>query len=216
LIRALQPWLVGGAGLAVVALAAGLLPGRLMREATGGRWLRRDALVLVAAGLGAGLATLAGLALLTPLDGPTRWTLAACAIVLTCVLLTDLRAMVIADLHIVALLVAALVGPLARWPLEALAGAAVGGGLLWGVRLAFRRVRGVEGLGLGDVKLMVALGALLGPERVLWVIVAGALLGLAWGLRAGRASDHRTIVVPFGAAAAPPALATLLLAWAGP
>jgi leader peptidase (prepilin peptidase)/N-methyltransferase len=119
---------------------------------------------------------------------------------------------------VVGLLLLAVIGPLAPSWRTALAGAVVGGGLLWAVRWAFRRTRGVEGLGLGDVKLMAALGALTGPERVLWIIVAGAVLGLGWGLirsrrRKGEQADgtEAAVVVPLAAASALPALAVLLL-----
>ena len=70
----------------------------------------------------------------------------------------------------------------------AAAGALVGGGLLWGVRAGFRRLRGKEGLGLGDVKLAAALGLLIGPLGIVNAIAAGAmgLLGVALLFQPGR------------------------------
>lgn len=198
--------------LAVVALVASLIPGRLMREATDDAWTRGDGLRVATTAFGVGLLVLAGLRTVTA--GPAPWVLVGClaavGTILTVVAILDAKALVVADLHVVALLVLALAGPLAQPWSTALAGAVVGGGLLWGVRWAFRRVRGVEGLGLGDVKLMIALGALVGPEPVLWIIVAGALLGLAWGL-VRRGSGDQPVAVPLAAACAPPALAVLLL-----
>lgn len=205
--------------LLLAAMVSGLVPGRLMRQALDGGWTRGDGWRLVGTAFVVGLLVWTGLTEATAgLDGATVRALAVCGVVLTGVLVLDAKALVVADLHVVGLLLLALVGPLASpWPM-ALAGAAVGGGLLWAVRWAFRRARGVEGLGLGDVKLMAALGALTGPERVLWIIVAGAVLGLVWGLVRNRLGDARqasegggTVVAPLAAAAALPALAVLLL-----
>jgi LPXTG-motif cell wall-anchored protein len=214
----LEAWLSVG-GLLAVALAASLVPGRLMREALDGDWTWGDGWRLAGTAFLAGVLVWAGLARTAPhLDAATASALAACGVVLTAVLVLDAKALVVADLHVVGLLLLAVVGPLApSWP-TALAGAVVGGGLLWTVRWAFRRARGVEGLGLGDVKLMAALGALTGPERVLWIIVAGAVLGLAWGLVLSRRREGSqagegggALVVPLAAASTLPALAVLLL-----
>jgi len=205
--------------LLVAAMVSSLVPGRLMRQALDGGWTRGDGWRLVGTAFLAGLLVWTGLTeAATGLDSATVGALAVCGVVLTAVLVLDAKALVVADLHVVGLLLLALVGPLASsWP-KALAGAVVGGGLLWTVRWAFHRARGVEGLGLGDVKLMVALGALTGPERVLWIIVAGAVLGLVWGLVRSRFQDGNqadggggAVVVPLAAAAALPALAVLLL-----
>jgi len=44
-----------------------------------------------------------------------------------------------------------------------LLGVFIGGGLLWGVAEAYFRLRGIEGMGFGDVKMMAMVGALLAP-----------------------------------------------------
>ena len=195
--------------LIVAALVAGLVPGRLMRQATDGGWTRGDGLRVAATAFVVGVLVLAGLRIVDA-DWLVAIALAVVGVLLTAVAILDAKALVVADLHVVGLMVLALVGPLVQpWP-AALAGAVVGGGLLWGVRWAFKRVRGVEGLGLGDVKLMIALGALAGPERVLWIIVAAALLGLVWGLVRRRAVEQ-PIAVPLAATSALPALTVLLL-----
>ena len=55
------------------------------------------------------------------------------------------------------------------------------------------------GLGAGDVKLLGAVGALLGPLFLLWTlpgtVLAGALLALAWAARRGvlRETIHNTL-----------------------
>ena len=70
--------------------------------------------------------------------------------------------------------------------LAACFGAAAGGGGLWFLSWAYRRIRGEEGLGLGDAKLMLLVGALLGPVAVPLTLFAGAVLALPLGLIAAR------------------------------
>jgi leader peptidase (prepilin peptidase) / N-methyltransferase len=65
---------------------------------------------------------------------------------------------------------------------DAILGAAVGSGLLWLVSEAYFRLRGREGMGLGDVKMMLLAGAFLGAKRTLLTILAGSLLGSILGL----------------------------------
>src|SRR5271156_3035848 len=65
---------------------------------------------------------------------------------------------------------------------DALLGAALGSGLLWLVSEAYFRLRGREGMGLGDVKMMLMAGAFLGAKRTLLTILAGSLLGSLLGL----------------------------------
>ncbi len=60
---------------------------------------------------------------------------------------------------------------------DAIFGAAFGSGLLWLVSEAYFRLRGREGMGLGDVKMMLMAGAFLGAKRTLLTILAGSLLG---------------------------------------
>jgi leader peptidase (prepilin peptidase)/N-methyltransferase len=59
-------------------------------------------------------------------------------------------------------------------------GAAAGFFALAGVALAYRRLRGMEGLGRGDTKLMAAAGAWLGWAGLPSVLLAASLGGLAW------------------------------------
>ena len=61
--------------------------------------------------------------------------------------------------------------------LDGLLGAAFGSFLLWGVATAYKRVRGREGMGMGDVKMMAMAGAFLGPRGSFLTIILGTLLG---------------------------------------
>jgi leader peptidase (prepilin peptidase)/N-methyltransferase len=80
-----------------------------------------------------------------------------------------------------------------------LAGVAFGGGLLWIVREAFFRVRGIEGMGLGDVKMMAMVGAFLGlPLTLLTILlgsVAGSVIGLTFIRLFGKSREYE---LPFG------------------
>lgn len=62
---------------------------------------------------------------------------------------------------------------------QRLIGAAAGFLVLWGIAFAYRRVRGREGLGGGDPKLLAALGAWLGWQQLPFVLLGSGLLGLA-------------------------------------
>ncbi len=83
--------------------------------------------------------------------------------------------------------------------LDALLGAALGSGLLWLVSEAYFRLRGREGMGMGDVKMMLMVGAFLGAKRTLLTIFAGSLLGSILGLAfmAARRKDSN-YELPFG------------------
>lgn len=65
---------------------------------------------------------------------------------------------------------------------DALLGAAFGSGVLWLVSEAYFRLRGREGMGLGDVKMMLMAGAFLGLKRTLLTILAGSVLGSLLGI----------------------------------
>jgi leader peptidase (prepilin peptidase)/N-methyltransferase len=64
---------------------------------------------------------------------------------------------------------------------DAVLGAAAASGLLWLVAEGYFRLRGREGMGLGDVKMMAMAGAFLGVQRGLLTILLGSLLGSVIG-----------------------------------
>ena len=76
--------------------------------------------------------------------------------------------------------------------MAALIGVLVGGGLLYGIGEAYYRLRGVEGMGMGDVKMLAMIGAFLGWQLVLVTLIVasfgGAVLGVA--LLATRPGHH--------------------------
>jgi leader peptidase (prepilin peptidase)/N-methyltransferase len=83
--------------------------------------------------------------------------------------------------------------------LGSLLGIAVGGGLLWIVGEAFFRIRGIEGMGFGDVKMMAMVGAFIGAPLTLLTIMIGSLLGSIIGLVLIRfGGKTREYELPFG------------------
>lgn len=61
-------------------------------------------------------------------------------------------------------------------------GAAIGSGFLYAVAWLYLKLRKVDGMGLGDVKLMAMSGAFLGPQLTLFVLCTASLLGGGYGI----------------------------------
>jgi prepilin signal peptidase PulO-like enzyme (type II secretory pathway) len=74
---------------------------------------------------------------------------------------------------------------------DMLLGAAIGGGMLYGIRFFANRHYGRDTLGLGDVKLLIAAGLWLGPEVVTQAITLGAAAGLVHGLVYAAILSHK-------------------------
>ena len=64
---------------------------------------------------------------------------------------------------------------------DALIGAAVGAGFIWGTAALYLRLRGAEGMGMGDVKLMAMVGAFIGAPLTLFVLITASVLGGLYG-----------------------------------
>jgi leader peptidase (prepilin peptidase)/N-methyltransferase len=82
----------------------------------------------------------------------------------------------------------------------AVLGALVGGGFLWVVGWLWERLRGVEAMGLGDVKMMFMVGAYLGWPLTLLTIFVGVLTGSVAGVAAmlNRRERDMQMLLPFG------------------
>lgn len=81
----------------------------------------------------------------------------------------------------------------------ALFGVALGASILALIRWGWERATGVEGMGLGDVKMIAMIGAFLGWQQV-WVVlflssIAGAVIGVLLAALGGRTMQTR---LPFG------------------
>lgn len=83
--------------------------------------------------------------------------------------------------------------------LSSLIGIAAGGGILLAIAEGYYRVRGQEGLGMGDVKMLAMIGAFLGwPLMVLTLVLAsfaGSIVGVSL-IASGRGSLQAAL--PFG------------------
>lgn len=96
---------------------------------------------------------------------------------------------------------------------ESLTGAMLAGGVLYIVRAAYFRLRGGEGLGLGDVKLGVVSGAWIGPGLLAPACLLAslsALLAVLLLTLTDRSGPTQKLQIPFGCFIAP----ATLLTWA--
>ncbi|PYS51093.1 MAG: prepilin peptidase [Acidobacteria bacterium] len=97
-------------------------------------------------------------------------------------------------------------GHLYAWPMwsaslfGAALGALAGGGSLWLIGWLWERLRGVEAMGLGDVKMMFMVGAYLGWRLTILTIFLGVLTGsiAGVGLMAKRKERDMQMQLPFG------------------
>jgi leader peptidase (prepilin peptidase)/N-methyltransferase len=104
-------------------------------------------------------------------------------------------------------------------PVMSLAGILAGGGILWAIAEGWYRLRKVDAMGFGDVKMLAMVGAFLGLRLVLLTFVMATMIGglVGVGLIVTRRASMAT-AVPFGTMLAVAALVASLygdslLAW---
>jgi len=90
------------------------------------------------------------------------------------------------------------VSPLVR-PQDALLGVLAGGGSLLLVAWLYQTLRGQEGMGGGDIKLLAMIGAFLGWQSIFVTVLAASLVGslIGIGLMLYQRADTR-LAIPFG------------------
>ncbi len=132
-------------------------------------------------------------------------TLLWCGLVATLVALAfiDLDTTFLPDDLTLPLMWAGIVSAALGWipvSLSASVGGAVGGYLsLWFVFHAYRLVRGKEGMGAGDFKLLAALGAWMGWQAIPSIILLASVVGAAVGIALIVFRQHdREVPIPFG------------------
>jgi leader peptidase (prepilin peptidase)/N-methyltransferase len=95
--------------------------------------------------------------------------------------------------------------------LRAALGALVGGGVIWWMRTLYFFIRGMEGMGLGDVKMMCGIGAFLGWQGAFRVLLIGSVLGAVVGVvMAVRSRKGLKTALPFGVCLGVAALVVIL------
>ncbi len=94
----------------------------------------------------------------------------------------------------------------------ALIGALIGGGSLWLMGWTWEKLRGIEAMGLGDVKMMFMVGAYLGWRLTILTIFVGVLSGSVIGilLMARKGERNMQMLLPFGVFLGLGAIAALL------
>jgi leader peptidase (prepilin peptidase)/N-methyltransferase len=83
--------------------------------------------------------------------------------------------------------------------LESVTGAVAGAGVLLAIGLTYKLVRKIEGMGLGDVKMMAMLGATVGWEPLFPLLLIASVTGAVTGVvLAVRSDQGMKVAVPFG------------------
>lgn len=101
-----------------------------------------------------------------------------------------------------------------HWPQgahHALLGVVLGSGILWLLAWGYLKVRRIEGMGGGDIKLAAMFGAVLGWKLTLLTLFVASFAGALWGLSlmAARRGTGQT-ALPFGTFLAPAAMVVFL------
>jgi leader peptidase (prepilin peptidase)/N-methyltransferase len=94
----------------------------------------------------------------------------------------------------------------------AIVGALIGGGSLWLMGWTWEKLRGIEAMGLGDVKMMFMVGAYLGWRLTILTmfigVLSGSIIGIAMMARQGK--KDMQLMLPFGVFLGLGAIASLL------
>jgi leader peptidase (prepilin peptidase)/N-methyltransferase len=101
---------------------------------------------------------------------------------------------------------------------DSLIGILLGGAVPWAIAEAYFRIRGYEGLGMGDVKMLAMIGAFLGWQLMLVTLILASFAGSVVGLAFIAAGRGRKYALPFGTflavgAAVSAVIGDSLLAW---
>jgi leader peptidase (prepilin peptidase)/N-methyltransferase len=127
------------------------------------------------------IATMAGL------PWPAALLLTLCIMLLILLAVIDFRTYLLPDKFVLPLAIGAIgfhfsTGFALITPISMLFGAVAGGGFLWIIRWAATKYYGQDPLGLGDVKLMIAGGLLIGIDQIFIALTVGAFAGVILGI----------------------------------
>jgi leader peptidase (prepilin peptidase)/N-methyltransferase len=81
---------------------------------------------------------------------------------------------------------------------SSLIGIVAGGGIPMAIAWLYERIRGHEGLGMGDVKMLAMIGAFLGWQQMLVTLVLASFLGSIVGVAFIMAGKGTRYALPFG------------------
>lgn len=128
---------------------------------------------------------------------------------LVAIIFIDLRHQIIPDLISLPGIVIGFAGSFLASPVtwqQSGIGILAGGGILYGIAMAYYLLTGREGMGGGDIKLLAMIGAFLGWQSLLFVVFASSLTGSVVGifamLRQRKGGKTRLPYGPFLALAA--------------
>lgn len=94
---------------------------------------------------------------------------------------------------------------------HALFGVLLGSGLLWLLGWAYFKIRKIEGMGGGDVKLAAMFGVVLGWQLSLLTLFLAAVAGSLWGgLLMARGKGDGLTAIPFGTLLVPAAMIAVI------
>lgn len=157
-------------------------------------------------------AVLATLHATTPFEWSALMVIGGICIVASAI---DLRTFILPDIltysGAVVVLGASFAGILQVDFMQSLLGAGIGAFALWAIAAVYKLIRKIDGLGFGDVKFMLMLGALVGLDYLSIFILVASVCALVfsfialWGKK-----DMSTTYIPFGPFLAAGALITYL------
>lgn len=116
----------------------------------------------------------------------------------------DLKHMLLPDLFtlsgIVIGVLGSLINPALTTPVESLSGMLIGGGLFYFMAILYKRLRGIDGMGGGDIKLLAWLGALLGVQSLMFILLFSSFTGTFVGLimMVVQKKETKNFAIPFG------------------
>ncbi len=84
--------------------------------------------------------------------------------------------------------------------MDSVLGALFGGGLLWVLAFSYKKWRGVDGMGGGDIKLLAWIGALFGFQSVSFILLISSIAGTFVGayFMIFQNKNSKTYAIPFG------------------
>ncbi|MFN3535797.1 MAG: prepilin peptidase, partial [Desulfatiglandales bacterium] len=94
---------------------------------------------------------------------------------------------------------------------DSLLGLLLGGGILFIVAYGYYKLRKIEGMGGGDIKLLGMIGSWLGYKSIVQVVLIGSVAGILVGLPMILIKKDRYFQIPFGPFLSGAAIFVLLL-----